>query len=252
MKKKLFFTFVTIAFLMAGVISCTNEYFEEELSVATKSKSIATRTGVEMTKEEVLARLDKIGKKYGININMLYARDYSEFTEKHFEELEQYIIKEKSLSETIFTSNTEDLIDDSIIDEFNISPLSVDYEEISKYEETLEFDIKYQWGYYNYMYDIHSYVWGLKFNTNGEHVSVNSTLIDVSYMDNVTVCNIGPFHNDFISVKDNNNLYFQFDFSINIVVNSHSFCNGYIYGTFDNGFQNVYLLSYEPRLSLIR
>ena len=128
MKKNLFFTFVTIAFLMAGVISCTNEYFEEELSVATKSKSIATRTGVEMTKEEVLARLDKIGKKYGININMLYARDYSEFTEKHFEQIEKNIIAEQNGKNNEMTRNAiysgENLINDDEIDEYGISTLS--------------------------------------------------------------------------------------------------------------------------------
>ena len=90
MKKKHFFTFACVMALMSGFVSCTNEDFEDVYTQDLQQKTRAARNG--MTKEDVLARLDEIGEKYGVNVNMLYVRDYAEFTESTFEKIEQKII----------------------------------------------------------------------------------------------------------------------------------------------------------------
>ena len=87
MKREIIFTFACVIALMSGFVSCTNEDFEDCMSVAEMQKSAKTRSVGGMTKEEVLARLDELGEKYGIDVNMLYVRDYSKFTESTFDEI---------------------------------------------------------------------------------------------------------------------------------------------------------------------
>ena len=125
MKKKLFFTFACAMALIAGFVSCTNDDFEELAPVAEMQKSAMTRSASGMTKEEVQARLDELSEKYGINVNMLYVRDYSEFTESTFEKIEQDIIayKNRDINANAVTAQAggNNLMDDCVIDEYEIA-----------------------------------------------------------------------------------------------------------------------------------
>ena len=148
MKKKLFFTFACAMALIAGFVSCTNDYFEELAPVAEMQKSAMTRSASGMTKEEVQARLDELGEKYGVNVNMLYVRDYSEFTESTFEKMEQNIIayKNRDVNANAVTAQSVEnaLMDDYIIDEYEIATLSTNAEASQNYDETLNFNVEFK------------------------------------------------------------------------------------------------------------
>lgn len=250
MKKKLLFTIASVTIFILGFVSCTNDFLEEEVPILEKSKNAATCTGTVMTEEYMQARLNELSTKYGIKIDIVYKRDLSEFSEESFVELEQYIIRIKSQSIENSNGDINKYIDDSEIDEFGIAPLSVNLENISEYEETLDFRIKYQWGYYYHWHDIYSYSWGLKFDKNGEHISINAILNETSSLANKTTCHVGMFHSDFVTIKNNNTLYFQFDFNVTVVYGGYSPSEGWIYGTYNDGFQNIYMLTYDPNLTL--
>ena len=69
MKKKHFFTFACVMSLMAGFVSCTNEDFEDCMSVADMQKSAMTRSiGEEITIEEVKARMAELNNRYNVNL----------------------------------------------------------------------------------------------------------------------------------------------------------------------------------------
>ena len=254
MKKNLFFTFAMVAILMAGVISCTNEYFEEELSVATKSKSIAKRAGVEMTKEEVQTRLDEIGKKYGININMLYARDYSEFTEKHFEQIEKNIIAEQNGKNNEMTRNAiysgENLINDDEIDEYGIATLSNEIEDTPEYEDYKNICIKYFWGKVDdingndYKLDKYIFGMGIKYSDETGRLKAVAEFTDISEDENKYRCELHSFRNETILYYQTGKFYF-FDLKMDIYKKNsqtpHS--KNTIYGTYDAGISNIYTTS---------
>ena len=163
MKKKLLFTFACVMALMAGFVSCTNDDFEDCMPVAEMQKSAMTRSAGGMSKEEVQARLDELGEKYGININMLYVRDYSEFKESSFEKMEQNIIayKNRAVNTNAVTAQTveNDILDDSVIDEYEIATLSTNVEATKSYDATLDFDVVYHWNTDYNMRDVYTVRW---------------------------------------------------------------------------------------------
>lgn len=143
MKKKYFFTFACVMALMSGFVSCTNEDFEDVYTQDLQQKTRAVRTG--MTMEEVQARLDEIGTKYGTNINLLYVKDYSEVTESTFEQIERQIIKERNSTNINKTSIRDNvLINDNIIDEYDIATLNSEIEEDKRYDAELDFCIEFK------------------------------------------------------------------------------------------------------------
>ena len=185
MKKKLLFTFACVMALMAGFVSCTNDDFEEFAPVAEMQKSAMTRAVGGMTQEEVQARLDELGEKYGININMLYVRDYSEFKESTFEKMEQNIIayKNRAVNTNAVTAQTveNDILDDSVIDEYEIATLSTNVEASQNYDATLNFDVeckvpsKYSTDgnfVLYYQYDDYSYRYGINIKEVEDNVFV--------------------------------------------------------------------------------
>ena len=138
MKKRLFFYIVGVVALIAGAISCTNNDFEESIPQEQPKRTRAVRT---MTADEVQARLDEIGEKYGTNINLLYVRDYSNLNEDIFKAIEQQITTGQT--RTIDKMDGENLVDESSLDEYGIAMLSTEIEEESKYDDELNFDIAF-------------------------------------------------------------------------------------------------------------
>ena len=142
MKRELIFMFACIVSVMTTFMSCTNEDCDDCMPVAEMQRSAKTRSVGGMTKEEVLARLDELGEKYGTNINLLYVKDYSEVTESTFEQIERQIIKERNSTNINKTSIRDNvLINDNIIDEYDIATLNSEIEEDKRYDAELDFCI---------------------------------------------------------------------------------------------------------------
>ena len=125
MKRELIFMFACIVSVMTTFMSCTNEDCDDCMPVAEMQKSAKTRSVGGMTKEEVLARLDELGEKYGIDVNMLYVRDYSKFTKSTFDEIENRIISKFYTNDAeVCTIQTGILIEDNIVDEYDVASTS--------------------------------------------------------------------------------------------------------------------------------
>ena len=249
MKKKLLFTFACVMALMAGFVSCTNDDFEEFAPVAEMQKSAMTRAVGGMTQEEVQARLDELGEKYGININMLYVRDYSEFKESTFEKMEQNIIayKNRAVNTNAVTAQTveNDILDDSVIDEYEIATLSTNAEAIKSYDATLDFRIFYKYpGGYIHERDDYTVRWGLNFKRDiYDNITVQSDFFDVDCITKRYDYNINVYLDSNIEYSNINGHYFEFH--LDIFVNN---ILGSIYGTYNDGFENVYAFSNDVSL----
>ena len=120
MKKKLFFTFACAMALIAGFVSCTNDYFEELAPVAEMQKSAMTRSASGMTKEEVQARLDEIAREYGAAVMIADNQDLSSVSEDYFEYVDNFL-------KNGITSNNNDIqiTNDDCIDEVAVASSSL-------------------------------------------------------------------------------------------------------------------------------
>ena len=239
MKKKLLFTFACVMALMAGFVSCTNDDFEEFAPVAEMQKSAMTRAAGGMTQEEVQARLDELGEKYGINIKMLYVRDYSEFTESTFEKMEQDIIayKNKEVNTTAVSAMAVDdnFLDDGVIDEYEIATLSTNAEPDDDSNPNsgfvLDLDVEYtvpseyssdSTSVISTQTDCYSY----KYTVNLRSLAITGDFVIESYYENLSpavnklgqapksVCQMGGLRHGPIGCKYPGNCYFDFEFNI--------------------------------------
>ena len=243
MKKKLLFTFACVMALMAGFVSCTNDDFEEFAPVAEMQKSAMTRAVGGMTQEEVQTRLDELGEKYGININMLYVRDYSEFTESTFEKMEQNIIayKNSAVNTNAVTAQTveNDILDDSVIDEYEIATLSTNVETVGDYDFTLDFSVEY------YSSFVNRYRWGLNFTEVNNGVLIDADLIDLSSIIPVVItwpCPVSDFRHGAVKLLGANHYSFDFEFDI---LNPRTII-GFVYGEYDNGLKDIWAMTSGP------
>ena len=247
MKKKHYFTFACVMALMSGFVSCTNEDFEDCMSVAEMQKSAKTRSVGGMTKEEVLARLDELGEKYGIDVNMLYVRDYSEFTESTFEKMEQSIIAYKNRefnTNAVTTPAVENcLMDDSMIDGYEIATLSSNIEASQDYDFFIDFGIEYHDNYALSHIVEYSYRWGLNFSKGKYGASVDAELIDMKEMIPIVVgtsnSHVGIFRPGNVKYLGNNSYSFDFEFDIikdNTIV-------GFVNGEYYNGIIDMWAMT---------
>ena len=250
MKKKLLFTFACVMALMAGFVSCTNDDFDEFAPVAEMQKSAMTRSAGGMSKEEVRARLDELGEKYGININMLYVRDYSEFKESSFEKMEQNIIayKNRAVNTNAVTAQTveNDILDDSVIDEYEIATLSTNVEATKSYDATLDFDVVYHWNTDYNMRDVYTVRWGINFEIKqNNYISAESEIFDIYCLRKHYFYDITPYIDTLIESRGENEYYFDFHLSMYV-----GYAYAKIYGTYDNGFSQVYLFTDDNSLMI--
>ena len=278
MKKKLFFTFACAMALMAGFVSCTNDDFEEFAPVAEMQKSAMTRSASGMTKEEVQARLDELSEKYGINVKMLYVRDYSEFTESTFEEIEQSVITFKNRevnTDAITAHSTENtLMDDSVIDEYEIATLStnaepsveqnpepgfilnfgVDYKVPSQYSGDLVINTQTD----RYFYKCTA---SIKHLVMSENYFIESSMEDLSADVNEfgqkpkSTCQVGALRHYNLSCNGPEEYSFDFEFDIlasyikyNYVPNTKITTLGIVNGSYYNGLQYVWAMAHGSEM----
>ena len=289
MKKKLLFTFACVMALMAGFVSCTNEDFEEFAPVAEMQKSAMTRSAGGMTQEEVQARLDELGEKYGINVKMLYVRDYSEFTESSFEKMEQSIIafKDREFNATAVSAMAVDdnLLDDSVIDEYGIATLSTNAESNTSSGFVLDCNVQYTVPFtyivdsclidpvsgdtikvQDYQTDCYSYRYtaNIKHFAMSENFFVESNIQDLS--SGVNESGQEPKSKCVVNEPNYSNLncngpgLYSFNFEIDIyaykIRDDYDFpetylaTQGRVQGRFDNGLQNVWAMAYDVDMSI--
>ena len=254
MKRELFFMFACIVSVATTFISCTGDEFEDAFTQEQPQKTRAART--EITMEEVQARLDEIGTKYGTNINLLYVKDYSEVTESTFEQIERQIIKERNSTNINKTSIRDNvLINDNIIDEYDIATLNSEIEEIPDYDKTAYFYLscyKYNtYPYVNYFYEM-----GFNFKVINGRTSVEAGFHDITSYPNAHGSNIDFFSHDVVS---NSNDRIMFGFSFLFTINYEYTKNGeevyidkraWINGSYDNGVNLLYTTDNDIRLEL--
>ena len=237
MKRELIFMFACIVSVATTFISCTGDEFEDAYTQEEPQKTRAVRTG--MTMEEVQARLDEIGTKYGTNINLLYVKDYSEVTESTFEQIERQIIKERNSTNINKTSIRDNvLINDNIIDEYDIATLNSEIEEDKRYDAELDFCIEFKKNSNEIYYYTLKYNMGLNFVTVSDRTSVNAEFNDYSH--NIVPFNyfVGFFYHNVVH-NDNNTIYFPFEFAIEIEYLKNFFIKR-VYGIYHNGFELIY------------
>lgn len=248
MNKKLIFKFVCVMAFIAGIVSCTNDYFEELAPVAEMQKSAMTRSvGSGMTKEEVQARLDEIGEKYGVNVNMLYVKDYSEFTESTFEKMEQNIIayKNRDVNTNAVTALAveNDIMDDSMIDEYEIATLSSNVEASQDYDFIIDFGIEYHNNYAFPHITEYLYRWELIFSEGKYGASVDARLVDINNIIPVFIgtsdCHVGIFRPSNVKYLGNNSYSFDFEFDI---LNGNTIA-GVVHGEYYNGIVDIWAMT---------
>ena len=120
MKKKLLFTFACVMALMAGFVSCTNDDFEEFAPVAEMQKSAMTRAVGGMTQEEVQARLDELGEKYGASVMIADDQDISSVGEDYFTYVDNFL-----KNGIISNNNAVQIMNDECIDEVAVASSSL-------------------------------------------------------------------------------------------------------------------------------
>ena len=271
MKKKLFFTFACAMALIAGFVSCTNDYFEELAPVAEMQKSAMTRSVGGMTKEEVQARLDELSEKYGINVKMLYVRDYSEFTESTFEEIEQSVItfKNKEVNADAITAHSTEntLMDDSVIDEYEIATLSTNAEPSAGSGFVLQCNVRYT---VPYIYSEDSLVvldtqidcYSYEYNVNIRHFAMSDDVVIESYIRDLSeavnefgqepksTCEAKPLR--YSSLSCNGPGMYSFDFEFDIYASyvrydyfPHTVVQtpGRVQGSYNNGLQHLLVMA---------
>lgn len=106
--------------LMAGFVSCTNDDFEEFAPVAEMQKSAMTRAVGGMTQEEVQARLDELGEKYGASVMIADDQDISSVGEDYFTYVDNFL-KNGITS----NNNAVQIMNDECIDEVAVASSSL-------------------------------------------------------------------------------------------------------------------------------
>ena len=283
MKKKLFFTFACAMALIAGFVSCTNDYFEELAPVAEMQKSAMTRSVGGMTKEEVQARLDELSEKYGINVKMLYVRDYSEFTESTFEEIEQSVItfKNKEVNADAITAHSTEntLMDDSVIDEYEIATLSTNAEPSAGSGFVLQCNVRYTVPFTyivdsasmdtirvkDYQTDCYSY----EYTANIRHFAITENVYVESHIKNCSSgvnefgqepksrCEAHELRYSNLECKGPGLYSFNFEFDIYAYpINDYNFpetyraSQGQVQGKYDNGLQHAWVVGCGVDMSI--
>ena len=274
--------------LMAGFVSCTNDDFEELAPVAEMQKSAMTRSASGMTKEEVQARLDELSEKYGINVKMLYVRDYSEFTESTFEEIEQSVITFKNRevnADAITAHSTENtLMDDSVIDEYEIATLSTNAEPSAGSGFVLQCNVRYTVPFTyivdsnlidsvskdtirvkDYQTDCYSY----EYNVNIRHFAMSDDVFIESYIRDLSEavnefgqepksrCEAHELRDHNLECKGPGLYSFDFEFDIYAYpINDYNFpetyraSQGQVQGKYDNGLQHVWTVGCGVDMSI--
>lgn len=265
MKKKFIFTFACVVAFIAGIVSCTNDDFEECVPVAEMQKNAITRSvGGGMTKEEVQARLDEIGEKYGVYVKLLYATDYSIYDETKFERIEQSIVSNIDDRGNYIVKSSESNgvrpVDDCTIDEFGIATLNanmesndnkkfsvninVNYKVPAEYTEDSTIVIAYQKDLYSYRYDVDI----RKYNGS---INIEPTLVtlDGNAESKKSSCSIGDFRHTLINYGSND---ISFEFVIDVFLEHLRFFgsvaheirdHAYIKGDYYNGMLDMYAIS---------
>lgn len=125
MKKKFIFTFACVVAFIAGIVSCTNDDFEECVPVAEMQKNAITRSVTnEITMEEVKARVARLNKTYGVNFIINESVDANEYDEFFFNILENAMRKNVGLEPIDYeprTISALNLMNDSAIDDVEIT-----------------------------------------------------------------------------------------------------------------------------------
>ncbi|MBE6298020.1 MAG: hypothetical protein E7088_05990 [Bacteroidales bacterium] len=233
MKKNLFFYVVGVVALIAGAISCTNNDFEESIPQEQPKRTRAVRT---MTADEVQARLDEIGEKYGTNINLLYVRDYSNLNEDIFKAIEQQITTGQT--RTIDKMDGENLVDESSLDEYGIAMLSTEIEEESRYDDELNFDITFiDTLYTNRKYNL-KWTMGIELVVVPERTSVKADFFEREFNSIPYEYTVDNFYHNIVK-NDNGSVYFSFDFLITFNY-IKEFIVEQVYGIYDDGFEILY------------
>ena len=271
MKKKLFFTFACAMALIAGFVSCTNDDFEELAPVAEMQKSAMTRSASGMTKEEVQARLDELSEKYGINVNMLYVRDYSEFTESTFEKIEQDIIayKNRDINANAVTAQAggNNLMDDCVIDEYEIATLSTNAEPSAGSGFVLQCNVRYK---VPYIYSEDSLVvldtqidcYSYEYNVNIRHFAMSDDVVIESYIRDLSeavnefgqepksTCEAKPLRYSSLSCNGPGMYSFDFEFDIYASYVRYDYfpytvvqTPGRVQGSYNNGLQHLLVMA---------
>lgn len=271
--------------LMAGFVSCTNDDFEELAPVAEMQKSAMTRSASGMTKEEVQARLDELSEKYGINVKMLYVRDYSEFTESTFEKMEQNIIayKNRDVNANAVTAQSVEnsLIDDSVIDEYEIATLSTNAEPSAGSGFVLQCNVRYTVPFTyivdsnlidsvskdtirvkDYQTDCYSY----EYNVNIRHFAMSDDVFIESYIRDLSnefgqepksTCEAKPLR--YSSLSCNGPGMYSFDFEFDIYASyvrydyfPHTVVQtpGRVQGSYNNGLQHLLVMALGSEMVL--
>lgn len=240
MKREIIFTFACVMALMSGFVSCTNEDFEDCMSVAEMQKSAKTRSVGGMTKEEVLARLDELGEKYSIDVNMLYVRDYSKFTESTFDEIENRIISKFYTNDAeACTIQTGILIEDNIVDEYDVASTSSVIED-NPLGPVNEYNCDFQIEYGGYVYD---YNMDIKCDITECHNTAKVYFTDNSSHNKPSSCHQFSTAGVF---STNNSTYFYFSFYISVSYPTRK--TFLVEGKYDNGISYMY----APNLKIIR
>ncbi|MBR3916596.1 MAG: hypothetical protein IKJ49_05590 [Bacteroidaceae bacterium] len=118
MKRELIFMFACIVSVMTTVVSCSSDEFEDAYTQEEPQKTRAVRTG--MTMEEVQARLDEIGTRYGVAIMIEESENISVINEKYFTDVEN-LLKNGIREDTNIEAR---LLDDRNIDNFAVTSSS--------------------------------------------------------------------------------------------------------------------------------
>ena len=232
MKKNLFFYVVGVVALIAGAISCTNNDFEESIPQEQPKRTRAVRT---MTADEVQARLDEIGEKYGTNINLLYVRDYSNLNEDIFKAIEQQITTGQT--RTIDKMDGENLVDESSLDEYGIAMLSTEIEEESKYDDELNFDIAFLDTISDHSYTIKMTL-GIELVVVPGRTSIKADFFERENSSIPYEYVVGSFYHNIVK-NDNGIVYFPFDFLISVLYGDCHLVEQ-VYGIYDDGFDILY------------
>lgn len=127
MKRNLLFTFASVLTLVVGFISCTNDEFDECFPVPATTRSVTEAADSTITLEEVQARLDEIGKKYGVAVKISTDEDLSTVNEEYFARVEDFLSNGISANTDKSTNNIQQaaFMNDNCIDEVAVASSSL-------------------------------------------------------------------------------------------------------------------------------
>ena len=127
MKRKTIFIALFSAFVACSFVACSNDNDALDINVGTRSVGLSSY----MTRDELQARLNEIGEKYGTRVVFEDAVNLDSITEDVFVDFEECFLElkkspSKTMNKKAFLSNANDNIssfmDDSFVD--NILPMA--------------------------------------------------------------------------------------------------------------------------------